>query len=296
MTNRTHAPSGNCHDHPLKGEAMKEATKKFWRPGESVALLVVGDVEHDGGLYVLAADAFVRWAQKVAARDTAPTNCYDQVCHRTVLVRWSTYLDYACPMPKGHEFDCRTWMLMVDGVQEWAQKVAAIEVPCVSFCGLTEGHAGDCVEVDPVEEGPVLDQECPRCLGYAVTDDGLKCEYCDFGLVAHEGDCVEIDPPNQPPGPTLDGRKFDSDKPRYDLFPVEAMAKIVDVLSYGARKYSPGNWRKVPDARARYYAAALRHLTAWWGGEELDGESGLEHLAHAACCVVFLLALPKETK
>jgi len=33
----------------------------------------------------------------------------------------------------------------------------------------------------------------------------------------------------------------------------------------------------------------LRHLTAWWAGEDLDPESGLHHLAHAACCLMFLL-------
>jgi hypothetical protein len=48
------------------------------------------------------------------------------------------------------------------------------------------------------------------------------------------------------------------------------------------------NWRKV-DKRSRYYRAALAHLFAWWRGETNDQESGLPHLAHAACCVLFLV-------
>lgn len=54
------------------------------------------------------------------------------------------------------------------------------------------------------------------------------------------------------------------------------------------------NWRKVPELRRRYYAAAMRHLVAWWGGERLDPESGLHHLAHALCCVAFVLETELE--
>jgi len=69
----------------------------------------------------------------------------------------------------------------------------------------------------------------------------------------------------------------------------------------GTKKHSPtcgvhswntgaGNWRKVPNARERYYAAALRHLEAWRADWIADDESGLHHLAHAMCCLHFLLA------
>ena len=51
------------------------------------------------------------------------------------------------------------------------------------------------------------------------------------------------------------------------------------------------NWRAVQGWRWRYYAAAWRHAVAWWLGERHDPESGLHHLAHAACCMLFLLEL-----
>ncbi|NLA84833.1 MAG: hypothetical protein GX854_09995 [Clostridiales bacterium] len=41
-----------------------------------------------------------------------------------------------------------------------------------------------------------------------------------------------------------EGIKYDSEKLRYDLFPVEALEEITKVLTYGAAKYSPDNWRK----------------------------------------------------
>ncbi len=91
-----------------------------------------------------------------------------------------------------------------------------------------------------------------------------------------------------------DGRKFDAGKLRFSLLPAAAVRAVVGVLEYGAQKYAPDNWRKVPDARQRYFDAAQRHLWAWWGGEKVDAESGLSHLGHAACCVLFLLAFEAE--
>ena len=64
---------------------------------------------------------------------------------------------------------------------------------------------------------------------------------------------------------------------------------IVKVLEIGANKYSVDNWKRVPEARTRYYDAMMRHTDAWWNGEKLDPEDGLHHLAHAGCCLLFLL-------
>lgn len=65
---------------------------------------------------------------------------------------------------------------------------------------------------------------------------------------------------------------------------------MVNVLTHGAEKCAPDNWRSVPEWRRRYFAAAQRHLVAYYQGEGLDEDSGLPHLAHAACCILFLLA------
>lgn len=87
----------------------------------------------------------------------------------------------------------------------------------------------------------------------------------------------------------MEGRKFDGDKTRWDLVQPLAMQEYAQVMTYGARKYEPDNWRKVPDAKKRYFAALLRHVWSWWLGETHDPESGYHHLAHAMCCVAFLL-------
>lgn len=85
------------------------------------------------------------------------------------------------------------------------------------------------------------------------------------------------------------GVKYDTGKPDWTLLPFDAVEEVVKVLDVGSKKYSRENWQKVEPHRERYGAAALRHLSAWLRGERLDPESGLNHLAHAVCCLLFLL-------
>ena len=89
------------------------------------------------------------------------------------------------------------------------------------------------------------------------------------------------------------GTKQDSNKPRWSLLPADTIPEVIDVLEFGAARYSPGNWAHVPDARTRYYDAMMRHIEAWWRGEKADPDSGKPHLAHACCCILFLLAFDK---
>lgn len=90
------------------------------------------------------------------------------------------------------------------------------------------------------------------------------------------------------PGSTNPGVKFDQEKPRVDLLPPGALLQIAEVLRYGATKYSERNWEKGL-ARRRVLSAAIRHLFAYMSGEDLDPESGLPHVAHAGCCILFLI-------
>jgi hypothetical protein len=77
-------------------------------------------------------------------------------------------------------------------------------------------------------------------------------------------------------------------KPRLELLPGAALEQIAEVLTYGAAKYEANNWCR--GARwGRYFAALLRHVFAWWRGEDLDPETGMSHLAHAGCCLLFLM-------
>ena len=85
------------------------------------------------------------------------------------------------------------------------------------------------------------------------------------------------------------GMKFDQGKPLWRLLPWIAVKAVVAVLTFGALKYAPNNWLYVKNADERYIDAALRHLTAYMSGEKNDSETGLNHLAHCICCLLFLL-------
>jgi hypothetical protein len=90
------------------------------------------------------------------------------------------------------------------------------------------------------------------------------------------------------------GTKHDDGKARFDLIPPNAERTLAEVLTMGAEKYGPDNWKKVDDLERRYIAAARRHVNAYARGEVLDSESGLHHLAHAAASLLFIVE--KETK
>jgi len=92
----------------------------------------------------------------------------------------------------------------------------------------------------------------------------------------------------QPLNGEATGIKYDANKPRWDLLPFEAVELVVEVLTSGAVKYDDHNWKRLPDAKNRYFAAMMRHIVAYKKGERFD-ESGSSHLAHAAACMIFLL-------
>lgn len=68
---------------------------------------------------------------------------------------------------------------------------------------------------------------------------------------------------------------------RFDLIPVGPLTELARVYGRGAQKYADDNWRKGYDWKLSY-AALQRHLNLFWGGENLDKDSGQPHMAHAA--------------
>jgi hypothetical protein len=91
--------------------------------------------------------------------------------------------------------------------------------------------------------------------------------------------------------------KHDNGKLRFDLLDDAFEAEVAAVLTHGATKYADNNWQRAnpSEAKARYYAAIRRHLSAWRRGEEIDPDSGQPHLACVACSVMFLRWFERET-
>lgn len=115
----------------------------------------------------------------------------------------------------------------------------------------------------------------------------VVCEICGQNLLGHpvQEECLGA--------LALEGRKDDTTKLPYHLLAPEFLEEVSRVLEFGANKYSARNWEKGM-AWHRPFAALMRHMWTWWRGESLDAETGYSHLAHAACCIMFLLAYEKR--
>lgn len=95
--------------------------------------------------------------------------------------------------------------------------------------------------------------------------------------------------------PAQAGIKYDEGKEPLDLLSPVALFKIARVMEFGRKKYSAHNWRKGM-AWTRIGAASLRHIFKWLGGQDKDPETGLSHLSHAGCCIMFLLEYEETHK
>ena len=92
----------------------------------------------------------------------------------------------------------------------------------------------------------------------------------------------------------MTGIKYDSAKPKMNLLPPKEIVEVAKVLTFGAEKYGAENWKELEDLQNRYTAGALRHIFAHMDGEKLDSETGLSHMAHALCCLLFKLEIELE--
>lgn len=89
--------------------------------------------------------------------------------------------------------------------------------------------------------------------------------------------------------------KFDANKSDWSMMPWDSVEEILKVLEFGKQKYSAWNWAQGEGFKySRIFNSLLRHMFAWFRGEDSDPESGLSHLAHAGCNILFLIYFVKH--
>jgi hypothetical protein len=77
-------------------------------------------------------------------------------------------------------------------------------------------------------------------------------------------------------------------KIKFSSLPLNLLAGTARVLMFGAKKYAPWNWAKGGDWSTPF-DCTMRHLIKfWYFGESHDKESGLHHIDHAICNLLFL--------
>lgn len=82
--------------------------------------------------------------------------------------------------------------------------------------------------------------------------------------------------------------KHDNEKVRMELLPEEALVEVSKVFTFGAKKYGDFNYMKGMEWN-RLVGATRRHLSSFVRRDDIDDESGLLHLAHAAASIMMLL-------
>lgn len=85
----------------------------------------------------------------------------------------------------------------------------------------------------------------------------------------------------------LKADRFNEGKLKWSLVSWKALEPMVRVLMFGAKKYSPDNWKKGLNYK-ELCESLLRHVYAFMEGEDFDPESKIEHVGHILCNAMFL--------
>lgn len=64
----------------------------------------------------------------------------------------------------------------------------------------------------------------------------------------------------------------------FSTVPTQVMAEVGLAMMEGALKYGRHNYREAGCRTSVYYDAAMRHMTAFWEGQDIDPDSGLPHI------------------
>lgn len=93
-------------------------------------------------------------------------------------------------------------------------------------------------------------------------------------------------------GPMPEALKKDEGKTDWSLLPLKCMEEVMKVYTWGATRHNreKNQWR-YGTKWSRYWNATMRHIVAFWRGEDLDPESNLHHLAHAICNMMMLFEM-----
>ncbi len=135
------------------------------------------------------------------------------------------------------------------------------------------GHYG--MPSVPFKGGVILRQSELSDRSPGMCEDGAVSKSCEPLRAQQDGG------ERRPVASSSQGVKYDSGKLRFDLLAVKPLEQIVEIYTHGAVKYEDNNWRKGL-SWGRVFAATMRHLWAWWRGQDRDEDSGLSPLAHAA--------------
>ncbi|WP_299444668.1 dATP/dGTP diphosphohydrolase domain-containing protein [uncultured Rhodospira sp.] len=110
----------------------------------------------------------------------------------------------------------------------------------------------------------------------------LGCKKCKFQRGCNT-------PLNRPDGKDTNPKDaVGAKKAPLSCVPAPVLMEVGLAMLEGARKYGRHNYRVAAVRSSVYYDALMRHIMAWWEGQDVDPDSGLPHLTKAMACLVVL--------
>lgn len=74
----------------------------------------------------------------------------------------------------------------------------------------------------------------------------------------------------------------------FSAISMPVIAELGVAMAEGAMKYARHNYRAVGVRASVYLDAEMRHMAAWWEGQDLDPDSGVNHVTKAIACLFVL--------
>ena len=85
-------------------------------------------------------------------------------------------------------------------------------------------------------------------------------------------------------------------KPKTSAVPPIAIMALGEAMQTGADKYGIFNWRETTVSATVFYDAMMRHLQAWYSGEDFAEDTRVHHLAHVmAGAAIVIDSIHNET-
>jgi hypothetical protein len=124
---------------------------------------------------------------------------------------------------------------------------------------------------------PAIDHDaggyCPTEFAY-----GVEIPLTRTATIAHEKSCKDTNPKDA----------IGSKKAPMSTLPAGVLAEMGVAMLEGKAKYGAFNYRIAGVRSSVYYDALMRHIMAWWEGEDIDPDSGLPHVVKALVTLAVL--------
>lgn len=132
-----------------------------------------------------------------------------------------------------------------------------------------------------------IEKDCTTCAHGDLSLRTEPCRSCNSG----NDKWVACGAPVTPPPVVKDTNPKDAigiSKAPMSTVPAAVLAEVGVAMLEGACKYGRSNFRIAGVRASVYYDATMRHLMAWWEGEDTDPDSGMSHVTKAITSLVVL--------